>query len=333
MFARILQDRLQKLAEEELPESQCGFRKDCGCCSDMIFTVRQLVEKSWEHRAKMFFLFIDLEKAYDSVPRAAMWSILGKLGVPELTIELIKTFHQDTQAKIRVDGDTLNEIDVRNGLRQGCCLALVLFNLHICMCAGRWTDRIDGVGVQLSFKLDEKLKILTQCRGGKRTMLLSWQLLELELRELFRSTCMSVAQDLGLSVSMSKSTMMVTGREVTEEDTAPICVGVDEIECVSTLGLSGHNNRKSKTGCVSENCPGFGTLRRAVFGSRDLTKRSVYQACVLSVLLYGSECWSQLKRDLRKLDSFHHWCIRIVFGISNRQQWAERITSRAIRER
>ena len=139
MSARILQDRLQKLAEEDLPKSQCGFRKDRGC-SDMIFRVRQLVEKSWEHRAKMFFLFIDHRKAYDAVPRAAMWSILGKLGVPELTIELIKTFHQDTQAKIRVDGDTLNEIDVRNGLRQGCCLALVLFNLHICMCAGRTMD-------------------------------------------------------------------------------------------------------------------------------------------------------------------------------------------------
>jgi hypothetical protein len=64
------------LAEEELPESQCGFRKGRGC-SDMIFTVHQLVEKSWEHRAKMFFLFIDLRKAYDSVPRAAYLSPLS----------------------------------------------------------------------------------------------------------------------------------------------------------------------------------------------------------------------------------------------------------------
>ena len=45
VIARILQDCLQKLAEDELPESQCGFRKGRGC-SDMIFTIRQLVEKS-----------------------------------------------------------------------------------------------------------------------------------------------------------------------------------------------------------------------------------------------------------------------------------------------
>lgn len=48
ILRRIIQERLQDLAEEELPESQCGFRRSRGC-SDMIFTVRQLVEKSWEH--------------------------------------------------------------------------------------------------------------------------------------------------------------------------------------------------------------------------------------------------------------------------------------------
>ena len=38
----------------------------------MIFTICQLVEKSWEHRAKSLITFIDLKKAYDSVPRSAM---------------------------------------------------------------------------------------------------------------------------------------------------------------------------------------------------------------------------------------------------------------------
>ena len=74
--ARILQGRLQELAEEVLPESQCGFRKGRGC-SDMIFTVRQLIEKANEHKAKIFLVFIDLRKAYDSVPREALWVALG----------------------------------------------------------------------------------------------------------------------------------------------------------------------------------------------------------------------------------------------------------------
>ena len=55
VVARVLQDRLQKIAEDELPESQCGFRKGRGC-TDMIFVVRQLVEKFWEHTSKAFSL-------------------------------------------------------------------------------------------------------------------------------------------------------------------------------------------------------------------------------------------------------------------------------------
>ncbi len=82
MVARVLQERLHKVAEDELPQSQCGFRKGRSC-TDMIFTVRQLVEKSWEHTAKSFFTFIDLKKAYDSVPREALWMTLKKLGVPD----------------------------------------------------------------------------------------------------------------------------------------------------------------------------------------------------------------------------------------------------------
>ena len=71
------------LAEEELPESQCGFRKGRGC-SDMVFTIRQLEEKSWEHRPRTI---VDLKKAYYSVPHVALWRALGKLGVPDNLIE------------------------------------------------------------------------------------------------------------------------------------------------------------------------------------------------------------------------------------------------------
>ena len=128
VVTRILQERLQKLAEDVLPESQCGFRKTGGC-TDMIFTIRQLVEKSWEHKAKSFITFIDLKKAYDSVPRSVMWLALGKMSVPEIVIKLICSFHQGIEARICLDGKLLEEFSVENELRQGCCMAQVLFNL------------------------------------------------------------------------------------------------------------------------------------------------------------------------------------------------------------
>ena len=78
LFARIIQDRLQSIVEEVLPDSQCGFRKGRGCI-DMIHVARQLIEKSLEHDSELYILFVDLQKAYDSIPRSCLWLVLERL--------------------------------------------------------------------------------------------------------------------------------------------------------------------------------------------------------------------------------------------------------------
>ena len=69
-----------------------------------MFCARQLIEKACEHHYKLFLIFIDLRKAYDSVPHAA--------------------------STVRVAGGCSEPIQVRKGLRQGCVMAPVLFNLY-----------------------------------------------------------------------------------------------------------------------------------------------------------------------------------------------------------
>ena len=66
-MVRINQERLQNLVEDELPGSHCGFWKGRNYM-DMIFSNQQLLEKSLEHRTKLFSYFIYLRKASDSVP-------------------------------------------------------------------------------------------------------------------------------------------------------------------------------------------------------------------------------------------------------------------------
>jgi len=64
----VIPGRLQTLAERELPDSQCAFRKGRSC-TDMTFVVRQLTGEALDHRLKQFTIFIDLRNAYDSVPK------------------------------------------------------------------------------------------------------------------------------------------------------------------------------------------------------------------------------------------------------------------------
>ena len=351
MVARILQERLQRLAEDVLPESQCGFRKGRGCM-DMIFTIRQLVEKSWEHNSKCYYSFVDLKKAYDSVPREALWMILQKFGVPGSIIRLVRSFHQGMSAKIRIEGSLLEQINVNNGLRQGCCLSPVLFNLFSCAVLEHWKQKlngVDGVGVHLCYKYDQKLFrryiknashcLLSDCLFADDGALLASSRagMELSIKE-YQSTCSS----FGLTVSAPKTKHMVSGRMTVESDRESISVDGGDLCCVeefpylgSLIAASGRMDVDVERRIIRAS-QAFGALKKSVFRDKNLTlntKRKVYQACVLSILLYGAECWIPLKMHIRKLNTFHHRCLRAILGITNRQQWHERITSATVRRR
>ena len=71
---------------------------------------------------------------------------------------------------------------------------------------------------------------------------------------------------------------------------------------------------------VAQASKAFGAHRTAVFLDKDLklaTKKRVYNACVLSVLLYGAECWTPLRQHEKRLNTLHHRYIRTILGISN----------------
>ena len=76
LLAKILLKRLIKnVAEELMPETQCGFRQNRST-SDMIFAARQTMEKCREQHRDLYICFVDLSKAFDKVERNMLWEVL-----------------------------------------------------------------------------------------------------------------------------------------------------------------------------------------------------------------------------------------------------------------
>jgi hypothetical protein len=72
-------------------------------------------------------------------------------------------------------------------------------------------------------------------------------------------------------------------------------------------------------------------LSKRVWSNNQLTlntKLKVYQACVLSTLLYGSETWTTYAKQENRLESFHLRCLRRILNIS----WQDRVTNAAVLE-
>ena len=70
---------------------------------------------------------VDLEKAYDRVPRDLMLWPLRKKGKPEQYVAIIQDMYQDTQTRVKTRCDTTEYFDIEVGLHQGGALSPLLF--------------------------------------------------------------------------------------------------------------------------------------------------------------------------------------------------------------
>ena len=75
VYAKCLERKCREIVESKLEDGQCGFRPGRSI-TDQIFTLKQIFEKSWEYGKDLFECFVDLEKAYDRVPRDKLWKVL-----------------------------------------------------------------------------------------------------------------------------------------------------------------------------------------------------------------------------------------------------------------
>ena len=128
---KIVANQLDNFCEEAgiLPEEQCGFRPQRSTI-DMMFVVRRLQELGRTSNTSLEICFIDLAKAFDSVDRVLLWEVIARFGAPPRMIKVIRMFHDGMRARVRLDdGDFSAWFNVCQGLRQGCVLSPLLFNI------------------------------------------------------------------------------------------------------------------------------------------------------------------------------------------------------------
>ena len=88
-----------------------------------------------EHRAKdkrMYICFVDLEKAFDRVPRRVKERAIRKKGLPEILVKAVMSlYEEEAETKVRVGSRLSEEFSVKVGAHQGSVLSLLLFAMVI----------------------------------------------------------------------------------------------------------------------------------------------------------------------------------------------------------
>ena len=109
-----------------IDDSQFGFVPGRGT-TDAIFVVRQLQEKYLAANKRLYMAFVDLEKAFDRVPRKVIWWALRKLGVDEWIVHLVQGMYSSARSRVRVGEGYSEEFEVKVGVHQGSVLSPLLF--------------------------------------------------------------------------------------------------------------------------------------------------------------------------------------------------------------
>ena len=335
VFARVVLSRLQVLAEQVYPESQCGFRAGRSTV-DMIFSVRQLQEKCQEQNKPLYLAFIDLTKAFDLVSRDGLFHLLKKIGCPPRLHSVIESFHTNMQSTVCFNGATSDPFPINSGVKQGCVLAPTLFGIFFSMLLSHaFKDNDDGIF--LHTRSDGNLYNVSRLRAKTKVRQITIRealfaddaAIATHTEETLQRLIDSFAQacrSFGLTISIKKTEVMGQGTTTPPSITIENNV-LNTVESFQYLGSTISSNlslEKEISSRIAKAAAVMSKLHKRVWSNNSLTantKMQVYRACVLSTLLYSSESWTSYAAQERRLNSFHLRCLRRILGI----RWQDKV--------
>ncbi|UYV82063.1 EPM2AIP1 [Cordylochernes scorpioides] len=133
LFTSIFKNRLSNLIENRklIAENQAGIRRGYSC-QDHIFTLTSLIQMTLNRkRRKLYAFFVDLKKAFDSVPHLLLWRKLALVGLSGRFIKIIQNYYAQMMAAVRWNGSFTEFIKIQSGVLQGEPLSPYLFIIFI----------------------------------------------------------------------------------------------------------------------------------------------------------------------------------------------------------
>ena len=129
--AKCSEKKCREIVQLKLTNAQCDFRPGRSTM-DQIYALQQIFEKSsWEYAKEVNACFVDLEKAYDRIPRDKLWAVLLQYGIDGQLLTAIKSLYMHYEVCVRVTSATTKPFRVSIGLQQGCFLLPILFYIYM----------------------------------------------------------------------------------------------------------------------------------------------------------------------------------------------------------
>lgn len=303
---------VRRKIEEHLHENSLVCELQSGSMSnrratDNLFILRYCVEQAFKRKKPMYVVSIDFRKAFDSIDRGKLISILMEYKVDPFTVGLIAEIYVGDKTKIKFGGTNILDIEITSGIRQGCNGSTTLFLLvtyHIIKQIQLKLHgfQTDSQRIHCLFYVDDGL-IMAESKIHAEN---SIDLLE------------EVAMNCGLSMNKDKCTYMVWNQKWT--GTKDIR-GIEESKEMKYLGVVINNSKQCFSTHVEQ---ALNKARRmiavlySVLGSccnRLLIGKTFWKGLALSSFMYGSDIIIYGGNTIGKLQSMDNQAYRHILNV------------------
>ena len=298
LWERVVEARLRR--EVDISEQQYGFMPGKST-TDALFALRMLMEKYREGQQELHCVFVDLEKAYDRVPREEVWHCMRKSGVAEKYVRVIQDMYEGCVTVVRCAVGVTEGFMVRVGLHQGSALSPFLF----AMVMDRLTDEVRQEAPWTMMFADD-IAICSENREQVEENLEKWR---------------HALERRGMRVSRSKTEYMcVNGRD----DGGGVKMQGVEVPKVeefkylgSTVQSSGDCGREVKKRVQAGWC-GWRRMTGVMCDRRvsARVKGKVYSRVVRPAMLYGLETVALTSRQVAELEVAELKMLRFSLGVT-----------------
>ncbi|KAK3566570.1 hypothetical protein QTP86_000992 [Hemibagrus guttatus] len=298
VWERVVEARLRKVVE--ICEQQYGFmpRKRT---TDAIFALRILMEKYRDGQKELHCVFVDLEKAYDRVPREELWYCMRKSGVAEKYVRVVQDMYERSRTVVRCAVGQTEEFNVEVGLHQGSALSPFLFAIVM--------DQLSEEVRQESpwtMMFADDIVICSESREQVEENLERWRF-ALERR--------------GMKVSRSKTEYMCVNER---EGSGTVRLQGEEVKKVEEfkyLGSTVQSNGECGKEVKKRVQAGWNGWRKVsgVLCDQKISARikgKVYRTVVRPAMLYGLETVSLRKRQESELEVAELKMLRFSLGVT-----------------
>ena len=280
-----------------------------------------MIEKHLQHQQELFHNFIDFKKAFDRVWHDGLWQVLRNFNIEEGLIQCIEALYKNASSAVLLGSQVGDYFKTPVGVRQGCLLSPVLFNLFL-----------ENIMRETLHEFTPSISIggrpLCNLRFADDIDLIAGS--NQELQDLTdRLTSRATAH--GMEVSSEKSKVLVN----TTDKKANIVMNgenLEEVDNFKYLGATITKDGRSTTEVKTRLAMATSSMARLfrIWKSKEISfssKFKLYKSLVLSIALYGCESWTLSAELEKRIQTFEMKCLRRLLGIS----WQERKTNEFVR--